>query len=161
MPAPKQRVVLASLLLRTNQSVSVDELVEFVWDGVPPSGALVALRNHVMKLRRALGAIGMRIVTTSSGYLIEVRDGDLDLERFNCHHAEARRAITAGRFAVAGRAVCEALSLWREAPLQVAGADGEQEKTTDHVNASGIRPVCAHLCARHVKIRPPRSPRRH
>lgn len=37
VPAGRCHVLLATLLLRPNQFVSVDELVDRVWDGAPPS----------------------------------------------------------------------------------------------------------------------------
>jgi len=57
VPAPKQRVILASLALRAGQALSYDELAEFVWDGAPPEAARVAIRNYVKRLRRVLGPV--------------------------------------------------------------------------------------------------------
>jgi len=60
VPAPKQRVILAALALRAGQVASYDELAEIVWDGVPPSGARVAIRNYVKRLRQILGPVAGR-----------------------------------------------------------------------------------------------------
>jgi DNA-binding SARP family transcriptional activator len=54
VPGSRQRVLLATLLLRANTPISVDELAETVWDGVPPAGYAQTLRSHVMRLRRSL-----------------------------------------------------------------------------------------------------------
>lgn len=39
LPSGRARVLLATLLLRSNQVVSVDELVDRLWDGAPPNPA--------------------------------------------------------------------------------------------------------------------------
>ena len=57
VPAPKQRVILAALALRAGQVASYDELAEVIWDGAPPSGARVAIRNYVKRLRQVLGPV--------------------------------------------------------------------------------------------------------
>lgn len=55
LAAAKQRIMLASLLVRSNQVVPTDELIERLWDGRPPAGAKAALQVHVTRLRQALG----------------------------------------------------------------------------------------------------------
>ena len=67
----KTRVVLASLLLRPNRTVSVEELVDRLWDNDPPNGARNATQSYVMRLRKALGSAGSLISTQPAGYLIE------------------------------------------------------------------------------------------
>ena len=54
--APKQRLLLADLLLHVGQVVSVDQLLEDLWGDAQPGGAQHALETHVWKLRAALGA---------------------------------------------------------------------------------------------------------
>lgn len=81
VPAGKGRVLLATLLLRPNQFVSVDELVERLWDGSPPSVDRVAktLQMTVARLRQALGPANC-VSTATSGYFAEA--GNVDLLRF-------------------------------------------------------------------------------
>src|SRR5215831_17734123 len=76
----KQRALLARLLLSSNETVSVDRLVEAVWGDRPPERSTNALQYHVSHLRRVLGA-GW-IATQASGYLVRVRPDELDLLRF-------------------------------------------------------------------------------
>ncbi|MFI6098976.1 BTAD domain-containing putative transcriptional regulator [Lentzea sp. NPDC051213] len=97
VPAGKGRVLLATLLLRPNQFVSVDELVERLWDGSPPSLDRVTKTLHmtVTRLRQALGPANC-VSTTTNGYLADVEN--LDLLRFR---------------ALAGKDPHAALALWR------------------------------------------------
>src|SRR5262245_65499098 len=53
--APKPRALLAILLLRANQPVSRDRLIDQLWDGRPPSSATKPVQTYVFQLRRALG----------------------------------------------------------------------------------------------------------
>lgn len=81
VPAGKGRVLLATLLLRPNQFVSADELVERLWNGSPPSvdRAAKTLQMTVLRLRQALGPANC-ISTSANGYLAGVEN--LDLLRF-------------------------------------------------------------------------------
>lgn len=94
---PKQRALLAVLLLHANRVVSTDGLLEALWGDRPPEKAPKALQVYVSRLRKTLGP--ERILTASSGYRIAVDPGELDLERF-------RTLVAAGK-------LDQALRLWR------------------------------------------------
>ena len=51
---PRQRAVLALLLLEANRAVSMDRLAEEIWGGDPPVGWITTLQTYVFHLRRAL-----------------------------------------------------------------------------------------------------------
>src|SRR5215831_18486850 len=109
---PKQRALLALLLLAPNRPVSVDRLVDALWSGEPPTSAANALQQHVSQLRKTLGD-GASIVTQEPGYLIQVGPDQLDLLRFERLAMEAE-----GVDAVRGsRLLGDALDLWRGEPL--------------------------------------------
>ena len=74
---PRPRALLAQLLLRPNEAVSTDRLIDGIWCESPPSSAAGALQVHVHALRKALGAD--RILTRAPGYLVRVEQGELDL----------------------------------------------------------------------------------
>ena len=76
----RQRALLALLLTRPNVVVSTDRLVDELWGAHPPKTALNTVQYYVSQLRKLLGA--ERIVTRPPGYMILVRPGELDLERF-------------------------------------------------------------------------------
>ncbi len=115
---PKQRILLASLLLHANRIVSVDTLIEAVWDGAPPPSSRVTVQGHIKRLRHLLGSPGSeRIVTRGPGYLLVAHDGELDLHRFSLLSAQARSAAAHGDWAAAARRLHDALSEWRGDPL--------------------------------------------
>jgi predicted ATPase/DNA-binding SARP family transcriptional activator len=119
--APKQRAVLAVLLLNRNQVVTRERLIDGVWGDDPPDAAPRSLQVYVHGLRRSLGAD--RIVTHGRGYRLRVEPDEVDLERFEQLIEEAHAARAAGETASAAEAVRSALALWRGFPL--AGLAGE------------------------------------
>ena len=122
----QQRTLLALLLLRANEVVPVDEVVEQLWPSAPPPSATKSVHVLVSKLRRVLetegsdaaeaGANGI-LLTRPHGYVLSVAPGELDLERFEVLVDEGRRARAAGRPDEAGATIREALALWRGPPL--------------------------------------------
>ncbi len=117
IPAGKQRVLLAALLLSAGRTVSSDQLAELLWGPAPPPSAAATLRNHVKQLRRALGPGRDRIVTQPGGYLIEVGPGELDITMMEDALAVAHRAGQAGLWSDAARHSSAALAFWRGEPL--------------------------------------------
>jgi DNA-binding SARP family transcriptional activator len=117
--APKQRSVLAMLLVSANAVVSLDRLVDALWGEDPVPTATGALQVYISHLRRALAADGAPrsrsdvIVTQAPGYLLRVGAGDLDATRFETLAAEGHRLLAAGEPGPARAALDEALGLWR------------------------------------------------
>ena len=71
--APKQRALLALLLINANQVLSPDRILDELWPDGPPRGGTQTLQVHVAKLRKALGggtAVPLR--TVDAGYLIDI-----------------------------------------------------------------------------------------
>src|ERR671931_629994 len=96
---PKQRALLALLLLSANRVVARDRLIEELFPEQSVNSADHALRNHVARLRKVLApATGdePRLVARAPGYLLRVEPGELDLERFERLAAEGREALAAG-----------------------------------------------------------------
>ena len=109
---PKQRALLALLLLRAGEVVSIDELVEGLWGPRPPETAQKALHGHISALRKRLGA--ERIETRPPGYRLRLAGGDeLDVHRFERVVAAARTDAPSAR----SRKLREALALFRGEPL--------------------------------------------
>ena len=51
---PRQRAVLAVLLVHLNEVVSLDRLIDLLWGETPPSAATASLQAYVSNLRRVL-----------------------------------------------------------------------------------------------------------
>ncbi|WP_448609406.1 BTAD domain-containing putative transcriptional regulator [Geodermatophilus sp. URMC 60] len=85
---PRQRSVLARLVLAGGHVVPTDRLVEDLWDGEPPPKALAALQVHVSRLRRALEPAGGRrsgatvVVSAAPGYRLHLPREAVDAWRF-------------------------------------------------------------------------------
>src|SRR5689334_10930942 len=116
---PRQRAVLALLLLEANRVVSVDRLAEDIWDGHPPPGSATTLHSYVFRLRQALepdrprGVAGEILVTQDRGYLLRVNREHLDAAIFEEWGTAGRAALDAGRYAEAAQTLRQALGLWR------------------------------------------------
>jgi YVTN family beta-propeller protein len=107
---PKQRAVLAILLLRANEAVSRDRLIDAIWGEQPPATAAHTLDNYVLRLRKALG--GERLARRPPGYMLHVEPGELDLDRFEGLLQEGRERRAAGDALGAREALGAALALW-------------------------------------------------
>jgi DNA-binding SARP family transcriptional activator len=126
--APRQRVLLAALLLNAGRVVSVGALAEMLWDGQPPAGERGALHSAVQRLRSTLGPSGPDLIgTRPPGYLIQIGDGGFDVRQFGVLAAQGQAAAEAGSWAQAAGLLGEALGLWRgealaDVPSQVLRA---------------------------------------
>jgi DNA-binding SARP family transcriptional activator len=119
IPQAKQRVVMATLLLRANTAVSGDQLADALWEEMPPPNALAVVRTYVARLRRTLGQAGTRLVRRPAGYAIEVRGPrEFDLDELERLRAESREATEAGQWDRVACSSCKALDLWRGTPLE-------------------------------------------
>src|SRR5438552_6010349 len=108
---PRQRAVLAVLLLRAGEVVSQDALIDEVWGERPPAAAAAQVHNCVARLRGALGPDVL--VRRPPGYVLQARPEEVDSRRFE-HAVSAARALEPRERAAALR---EALSIWRGAAL--------------------------------------------
>ncbi|MUN39466.1 activator protein [Actinomadura sp. NEAU-AAG5] len=114
--APKMEVVLAALLIRADQVVSVDQLVTEMWGGSRPRRATAALYVYVSQLRKLLtGRTGTAgpIVTRTPGYVLRTGSDELDLHEFQRLVREGRQHMRRDEYELASRAFESALGLWR------------------------------------------------
>ena len=113
--APKQRAVLAMLLVNRRRVVSADALVDGLWGESPPASAVQSLQVYIHGLRRAVGA--ERIETAGRGYRAAVSEDELDLDRFERGLERGRAALEAGRAEDATDELRQAMALWRGSAL--------------------------------------------
>jgi len=121
----QQFAVLAVLVVDAGRPVSVDALVDRVWDGRPPRQARRTLHTHITRIRRLLegaaaGAEPVRLLRSAGGYLLDTDPKTVDLHRFRHLVDQARQLGRAARDPVAP--LRAALDLWRGEPL--AGLPG-------------------------------------
>src|SRR5919198_1383336 len=117
---PKQRALLALLLLSANRVVSRDRLTDELFADQSVESADHALRNHVSRLRKVLSPVATdepRLVARAPGYLLRVEPGELDLETFERPVAEGREGLAAKKPAAAAASLRTAEALWEGRPL--------------------------------------------
>ncbi len=107
---PKQRAVLAHLLLRANQLVSSETLIDDIWGEEPPERARNVIQTYVSHLRKALGPD--RIQSHGPGYRLRLDPSELDATRFADLMRDAKKALPVDPN-VAVATLEDALALWR------------------------------------------------
>ena len=108
---PKQRSVLAILLLHAGEVVSTDRVIDELWGERAPPTSAKTVQVYVSNLRKALGD-GV-LVTRAGGYAVEIEAAELDLGLFRALIVEGRRALQDGDPQRASELLREALGLWR------------------------------------------------
>ena len=137
--APKQRALLALLLLNANTVVSRDRLVDVLWGAEPPKSAVSSLQVYVHGLRRALG--GERIERHGTGYRLHLDPSALDLSRFERFVDQAAAALASGRAADAAEDLRRALDLWRGQPLADLAGEPVHEAEATQLEEQRLRAV--------------------
>ena len=107
--APKQRALLAVLLLHRGEPVSSDRLIDEIWGEQPPASATKLVQGYVSNLRKVLG--DGRLVTQGRGYMLQIESGETDIDRFEALAARARRALEDGDAVTAAAVLREALAV--------------------------------------------------
>jgi DNA-binding SARP family transcriptional activator len=119
---PKQRAVLAALLVREGAQVTLEQLIDDVWGDEAPATSAKAIRSYIYQLRLVLGRDGTgHIRSVGGGYVLDAGP-QLDLARFADLVARARRARRDGDPATAAARFAEGLGLW--AGTALAGIPG-------------------------------------
>lgn len=115
----KRRALLATLLLSANRVVTVDQLSQALWGAAPPRSAGNLIQGYVSDWRsllepeRAPRSSGRRLLSTPSGYRLEVAQDECDVLRFRALADEGRRAASTGDLLTARRLLRVALQEWR------------------------------------------------
>ena len=129
LPTGRERALLAALVLRRGEVVSVDALVDALWGEAVPSTAVKAVQGYVSHLRRVLGSDGA-IVTQPPGYVLRIPAEAIDARRFELLAADGWRTLEDDPVAALAT-FDQALALWRGAALaEFAFADFAQREIT-------------------------------
>jgi DNA-binding SARP family transcriptional activator len=162
----RQRALLALLALNAGHALSLDAVIDALWDEEAPGRPEASVRAYVANLRRALEpgrparAPAMLLVTSGSGYRLDLPEESVDALRFARLAREAVRAEHDGNGQGALAAATGALACWRGAALvDVQGAPFAVAVAT-RLEADRDRQAFVHLRAlvelgRPAEARPP------
>jgi DNA-binding SARP family transcriptional activator len=114
--AARHRVVLAALLLRAGELVTVDELAEAVWGEALPAHPRKVVQTYVARLRKLLGGSQL-IHSRPEGYVLAVAREQVDVGRFQVLLEQGREAAGRGDRHAEADLLGQALGLWRGEPL--------------------------------------------
>ncbi|SFQ70933.1 DNA-binding transcriptional activator of the SARP family [Amycolatopsis arida] len=114
VPAGKQRVILALLLLHHDRMVTVEELVDKTWGARPPADGRAVVQKYVMRLRRILPKEAIR--TEDGGYRLVLPSRGADLSRFTDLVERARTAAAEGDREAESTLLTKAVAEWRGVP---------------------------------------------
>lgn len=114
--AKKIETILAVLLARADQAVTIDELMREIWGERMPRRATAGIHVYISQIRKFLSRPnreGTPLLRQPSGYLLHLGEDEIDyhdftrlVERGRAHLRERDHAAAAGCFD-------EALALWR------------------------------------------------
>ncbi|MDH3704429.1 MAG: protein kinase [Acidimicrobiia bacterium] len=116
---PKQRLVLALLIVDIDRVVTTDRLIDGLWGDDPPPTARKAVQVHVSNLRRALGD-GFPLRTAPGGYILQSADLDVDAVTFE-RELDAATAMLRTDPLGTDRMLLDAIGRWRGAPYADLG----------------------------------------
>jgi DNA-binding SARP family transcriptional activator len=114
---PKQRAVLAMLVINRNRPVATPALIEAAWEQWPPRAAQASLHSYISNLRKLLDNAGVdsskHLARVPPGYRLTVGEMACDIARFVAEKTAGVQAAAAGRFEQASRRMTAALAEWR------------------------------------------------
>jgi predicted ATPase/DNA-binding SARP family transcriptional activator/class 3 adenylate cyclase len=113
--SPRQRALLALLVVDRGAPVSSERLIDDLWGEQAPASAIKIVHGYVSNLRKALGD-GL-LMTRGHGYLLQTGSAQFDVDRFELRAAEGRHALLDGDSRTAVARLRGALALWRGPPL--------------------------------------------
>ena len=109
---PKQRMVLALLLVNVNRVTPIDRLIDGVWGERPPNAARHTVHAYVSELRKVLDGQPER---EGPGYVLRVLPEQFDVLRFEALCSTGRRTLGDDPHAALER-LSDALSCWEGTP---------------------------------------------
>ena len=157
--APKERSLLALLVVRAGEVVSADQMIEELWPDLPAERARRVLWVRLAALRAALRRAGAEaaLLSVPVGYRLAVDPAHVDAGRFRAlvRRADAHRGR--GDHVATADALRRALALWRGPPLADAQGSVTLEAEAARLDEARIEAtedwIAAELaCGRHALI---------
>ncbi|MGC5346845.1 AfsR/SARP family transcriptional regulator [Streptomyces sp. DT24] len=132
----KQQCVLAALLMDANRVISMNTLIDRVWEDTPPASGKNVLYSYIARIRRTLSAGtghtpggrpgedtayrgGPRIRRSLGGYTAEIDPASIDVHRFRSLVSAARQC--GDHYERSAPLYRQALDLWDGEALQGIG----------------------------------------
>jgi basic membrane lipoprotein Med (substrate-binding protein (PBP1-ABC) superfamily)/DNA-binding SARP family transcriptional activator len=112
---PKQRALLAILLLHAGEIVPIDRLIDLLWGENPPRTAGHSIQIYISDLRKAIESLdGRRILATRPpGYQLDADPASIDGRQFERLVEEGTRRLRAGDREGGVQDIRAALRLWQ------------------------------------------------
>ena len=137
----KQRAIMALLLLRANEVVPIDRIVDEVWGDEPPRSARHTIEGYVSRLRRAIEPDGPAIAREGDGYRLDLDGAGLDAEAARELLRSADAASISGDGENAAALAREALRLWRGGALRDAPLHGAARAEAEELDELRLRVI--------------------
>src|SRR5579875_1750763 len=112
----KVEVVLAALLIRSDQVVTIEQLVDEIWSEKAPRRAVAGIHVYISQLRKFLnhhGQMDNPISTRYPGYILRIGPDEFDLWDYERLMNLGRAYAREGSHQEAVDCLGDALSLWR------------------------------------------------
>ncbi|GGV52125.1 BTAD domain-containing putative transcriptional regulator [Streptomyces spectabilis] len=125
---PRQRAVLALLLIGAGSVVSVDSIVSRIWGDTPPATAHATLQSYVSRLRRLLADCVLpddsrpQLLYRQPGYVLVIAPEQVDVHRFERAVRTGSGLARRGRVEEAHAVLAAALEWWVGAPYEELNA---------------------------------------
>ena len=135
----KQHVLLSRLTLAGGKPVSVDSLIDDLWEESPPADAGSALQVHVSRLRNAL-SVEIELVG-GAAYRLASDQVCTDVQEFLSLCEQARARGEAGDPSAAVRSFEQAFDLWRGPALGELGRENALRAAALRLNEGRDRAI--------------------
>ncbi|MET8622819.1 BTAD domain-containing putative transcriptional regulator [Kitasatospora sp. NPDC004669] len=153
---PRQRALLALLLINAGRVVSVSGIINAIWGSSPPQAVVGTLQSYVSRLRKAIdshtpGPPRDRLLALryqAPGYVLEVDRDCIDASRFQAAVESGREQFARGDLAAARGTIDDALGLWHGTPYgELAAYDFAQLESArlEQLRLTGLQ-VWADAC---------------
>jgi predicted ATPase/DNA-binding SARP family transcriptional activator len=144
---PRERALLARLIISANHVVGADAIADALWSGAPPPHYAGTLRVYISRLRRALGSAAGSLVTQPPGYRLTLDQTQLDAYAFERLAAAGQAQLQAGRPAAAAELLSQALALWRGPALADVADEPFARAYAARLEESRLAATESHLAA--------------
>ena len=114
--SPRERTVLAALIVTRTATISVDEIADACWGDQPPPTWRQQVHNAVARIRSRVGA--QCVLTVGTDYALGIDRASIDATQFEDAVTDARAHGLRGAHDRAVAAYRRALALWRGAPFE-------------------------------------------